>query len=286
MTRAIGHVRVSTSQQAGEHQVSLDPRETDIKAHCEASGYQLVQIYRDPGFSGASKNGPAFPIMLTDIQADQIAVIVCWKSDRLSRGLHPATAQMEVMEGIVIKMEACILAAAGKLEMESIRERSRMGAKGRARKGQVTGTVKHGHCIGRDGKPVVIEPESESVKRIFQAYRFGFSCLKIAGALNSEGSSIRFRRLRDRRVYDIFSDPVYMGQGKYWRRQYTKQSLGEEDIRLTKWTPEEEWLVSQIRPLLMYQDSKTSPSVDTTSQEREAMPIPLSSNRAIVVCTA
>ena len=127
MTRAVGYVRVPTSQRAGEHKVSLDTRETGIKAHCEASGYQLVQIYRDPGFSGASKNGTAFPITLKDIQAEQFAVIVRWKSDRLSRGLHPATALMEVGEGIVIKMEACILAAVGKLELESIRERSRMG---------------------------------------------------------------------------------------------------------------------------------------------------------------
>ena len=36
--------------------------------------------------------------MLADARAGRFDVIVCWKSDRLSRGVHPAAALLEVVE--------------------------------------------------------------------------------------------------------------------------------------------------------------------------------------------
>ena len=65
----------------------------------------MVKQYQDVG-SGASKRRPQFQQMLRDLQEGAFDVIVCWKSDRLSRGLYPAAALSETLEGTDIGLES------------------------------------------------------------------------------------------------------------------------------------------------------------------------------------
>ena len=44
--------------------------------------------------------------MLADAKSGRFDTIVCWKSDRLSRGMYPAAALMEVVEAHQIQLEA------------------------------------------------------------------------------------------------------------------------------------------------------------------------------------
>ena len=124
----------------------------------------------------ASKRRPQFQQMLKDAQAGLFDVIVCWKSDRLSRGLYPAVALSEALEGTDIGLESVKdtidrnsfdLMAVGKIELQNIRERARMGARGRASKGLVSGVLKYGYIIGPDSKPEIQQEEAEVVKQIF-----------------------------------------------------------------------------------------------------------------------
>ena len=79
--------------------------------------------------------------MLSDARNGRFDTIVCWKSDRLSRGMYPAAALMEVVEAHQIGLEAVmdyidintfgIMAAIGKIELDSFRERASMGKRGR-----------------------------------------------------------------------------------------------------------------------------------------------------------
>ena len=120
--------------------------------------------------------------MLKDAQAGLFDVIVCWKSDRLSRGLYPATALMEAIEGTNITIEAVkdtidlktfgIMAAVGKIELENIRERMQMGYRGMVGNGKITGAPRFGYAI-EDGLAVIVEQEAETVRRIFQDYLEG-----------------------------------------------------------------------------------------------------------------
>ena len=54
---------------------------------------------------GWSKNRPEFQRMLADARSGRFDTIVCWKSDRLSRGMYPAAALMEVVEAYQIEIE-------------------------------------------------------------------------------------------------------------------------------------------------------------------------------------
>ena len=148
--RAASYIRVSTAQQATEDKVSLEEQQVNIETYCGSEGYRIVERYRDVG-SGASERRPDFQRMLKDTQEGRFDVIVAWKSDRLSRGLYPAAALMEALEGSQIGVEAVrdsvdvntfsLLAAVGKIELENIRERARMGSRDRGieRRGESSG---------------------------------------------------------------------------------------------------------------------------------------------------
>ena len=53
--------------------------------------------YQEVG-RGWSKKRPEFQRMLADARQGCFDTIVCWKSDRLSRGMYPAAALMEIVE--------------------------------------------------------------------------------------------------------------------------------------------------------------------------------------------
>ena len=101
--------------------------------------------------------------MLSDAREGRFDTIVCWKSDRLSRGVYPAAALMEVVEAYQTRLEAVmdsidmktfgLMAAIGKIELDNFRERASMGKRGKAKQGWMpNGSVPYGYRIGEDGR--------------------------------------------------------------------------------------------------------------------------------------
>ena len=251
MIKAAAYIRVSTEKQAEEDKVSLDEQHKDIAAYCDTKGYTLVKEYQDVG-SGASKRRPGFQQLLRDGQDGEFDVIVCWKSDRLSRGLYPAAALMEAIEGTDVTLEAVkdsidlntfgLMAAVGKIELENIRERARMGARGRVSKGKITGTPKFGYGI-EDSLPVVREAEAATVRRIFQDYLEGRACQPIADNLNLEAVPTRNGGTwNGSRVWGILTSQTYIGEGQHCRVQYIRKDNGVKDVRQVKHMPEARWV--------------------------------------------
>ncbi len=253
--RAAIYTRVSTAHQAEEDKVSLAFQLADIEAYCESKGYTIVgerPYYQDPGFSGASKRRPAFQRMLKDAQQGLFDVIVAWKSDRLSRGMYPAALLMEAIEGTDITIEAVkdtidlntfgLLAAVGKIELDNIRERARMGAKGRASKGKIAGVAKYGYAIGQDSKPVIVDEEAVNVRRMFAEYIGGQGCRSIVRGLSGDGILTRNRNeWSASRVWDIISNPAYVGRGVFGRKRYFMKDDGERAVKHSKTMPQDTW---------------------------------------------
>ena len=86
--RAAIYSRVSTASQAEEDKTSLSEQTADMEAYCERHGYEIVERYQDVG-SGQKKDRAQFQRMLADARQGRFDTIVCWKSDRLSRGDVP-----------------------------------------------------------------------------------------------------------------------------------------------------------------------------------------------------
>ena len=97
-TRAAIYARVSDKSQDGEDKTSISEQIGDMEAYCASKGLTITARYQEVG-RGWSKKRPEFQRMLADARRGRFDTIVCWKSDRLSRGMYPAAALMEVVEG-------------------------------------------------------------------------------------------------------------------------------------------------------------------------------------------
>ena len=144
--RAAIYARVSDKSQAEDDKTSISEQLGDMEAYCEERGLEITARYQEVG-RGWSKSRPEFQRMLADTAAGRFDVIVCWKSDRLSRGMYPAAALMEVVEARGIGLEAVmdaidmktfgLMAAIGKIELDNFRERASMGKRGTAKQGRI-----------------------------------------------------------------------------------------------------------------------------------------------------
>ena len=138
--RAAIYARVSDKSQDTEDKTSISEQIGEMEAHCKRRGLTIVARYQEVG-RGWSKKRPEFQRMLADARQGRFDTIVCWKSDRLSRGMYPAAALMEVVEAHQIRLEAVmdaidmktfgLMAAIGKIELDNFRERSTLGKRGR-----------------------------------------------------------------------------------------------------------------------------------------------------------
>ena len=89
MSRAAIYARVSDKSQDGEDKTSISEQIGEMEAYCESKGLTINARYQEVG-RGWTKKRPEFQRMLADARRGRFDTIVCWKSDRLSRGMYPA----------------------------------------------------------------------------------------------------------------------------------------------------------------------------------------------------
>ena len=128
--RAATYARVSDKSQAEEDKTSISEQIGEMEAYCEGKGLTITARYQEVG-RGWTKKRPEFQRMLADARRGRFDTIVCWKSDRLSRGMYPAAALMEVVEAHQMRLEAVmdaidmktfgLMAAIGKIFTTSMR---------------------------------------------------------------------------------------------------------------------------------------------------------------------
>ena len=257
--RVATYARVSGQSQAGEDKTSLSEQDVEMEAYCENRGLTIVRHYQDVG-PGWSKKRPEFQRMLADAKLGLFDIIVCWKSDRLCRGMYPAAALMEVVEAHGIQLESVmdtidmknfgLMAAIAKMELDNIRERTTMGKRGAAKQGRIpNGAVPYGYRIGDDGRPEIYEPEAEVVRRIYRRYvkeRLGGN--EITRRLTSENAptSKPGSRWHQAFVTALISKEVYKGVWWYGQNRWTSTDDGE----VVHPQPEDSWIGVPFPPLV------------------------------------
>ena len=237
--RAPIYARVSDKSQDGEDKTSISEQIGEMEAYCEDKGLTITVRYHEVG-RGWSKKRSEFQRMLADARKGRFDTIVCWKSDRLSRGMYPAAALMEVVEAHQIRLEAVmdaidmktfgLMAAIGKIELDNFRERSTMGKRGTAKQGRVpTGNLPYGYRIGDDGRPEVVEEQAEVVRRIFHMYvHEGLRAYSIAVRLTDEGIPTQSGKLLwlQSRVHHILGNATYTGTWVYGKYRHVSTEDG------------------------------------------------------------
>ena len=254
------YARVSDKSQAEDDKTSLGEQMAEMEAYCEDKGLSISARYQEVGH-GWSKGRPEFQRMLADARAGRFDTIVCWKSDRLSRGMYPAAALMEVVEAYQMRLEAVmdsidmktfgLMAAIGKIELDNFRERASMGRRGMAKQGRLPNAeMPYGYRRGERGKPEIAEDEAEVVRRIFRQCAYeGMGGLRIAKQLMTDGVTPRKSGTywHAPSIIRIIGNEVYKN-GRWW---YGKQRhmLTESGRRVQK-QPEDTWIPISLPPLV------------------------------------
>ena len=257
--RAAIYARVSDKSQDGEDKTSISEQIGEMEAHCERRGLTIFARYQEVG-RGWSKKRPEFQRMLSDARDGRFDVIVCWKSDRLSRGMYPAAALMEVVEAHQLRLEAVmdaidmktfgLMAAIGKIELDNFRERSAMGKRGMAKQGRApTGGLPYGYRIGEDGRPEVVEEQAEVVRRIFHMYvHEGLGSHSIAVRLTDEGVPTQTGKVVwfQSGVLHVLGNATYRGTWVYGKYRHVAT---EDGVRVHE-QPREAWIEIPIPQLI------------------------------------
>ena len=230
-----------------------------MEAYCQGQGLTITARYQEVG-RGWSKKRPEFQRMLADAKLGRFDVIVCWKSDRLSRGMYPAAALMEVVEAHQIRLEAVmdaidmktfgLMAAIGKIELDNFRERATMGKRGTAKQGRVpTGGLLYGYRTGDDGRPEVIEEQGEVVRRIFQMYvQEGMGSHSIAVRLTDEGIPTQTGKLlwRQSYIHYVLANATYTGTWVYGKERHVSTEEGTKVYE----QPKDTWIEVPVPALV------------------------------------
>ncbi len=257
--RAAIYARVSDRSQAEDDKTSIGEQLSDMEAYCEERGYEITARYQEVG-RGWSKKRPEFQRMLADARDGRFDTIVCWKSDRLSRGMYPAAALMEVVEAHRIGLEAVLdaidmktfglMAAIGKIELDNFRERASMGKRGTAKQGRIpVSQVPYGYRVREDGTPEVDEERAEVVRRIFRQYvHEGMGGPAIARQLMAEGVPTgRFAaRWHPTQINRILRNETYKGNWWYGKARY----ISTDDGTRVHEQPRDSWIGVPFPPLV------------------------------------
>lgn len=100
MRRAAIYIRVSTDRQTTENQ------ERELRDIAARTGWEIVEIYRDQGVSGAKGRDkrPAFDALCKDASRRRFDVIMAWSVDRLGRSLQDLVAFLSELHALGIDL--------------------------------------------------------------------------------------------------------------------------------------------------------------------------------------
>ncbi|MER8912244.1 recombinase family protein [Mesorhizobium sp. M0761] len=97
--RAALYLRVSTDQQ------TTDRQERELREVAGRTGWEIVQVYRDHGVSGASaKKRPAFEALCKDAARRRFDVVMAWSVDRLGRSLQGLVAFLSDLHALRVDL--------------------------------------------------------------------------------------------------------------------------------------------------------------------------------------
>jgi DNA invertase Pin-like site-specific DNA recombinase len=205
-TRALGYVRVSTTDQA-EHGQGLSIQRAAIRSYCRAHRLVLLEILGDEGFSGSGglQGRPGLVEALRRIESGDASALVLYRLDRLARDLllqETVVERLRLGGGSVISVSEPdvdsneptrilirqILGALAQYEKTLVVARMAAGLRMKAARGGYTGghRTRFGYSVVRR-EYVPLESEQQIISRIKAERAEGATFQAIADGLNADG---------------------------------------------------------------------------------------------------
>ncbi|GMA65304.1 recombinase family protein [Alicyclobacillus fastidiosus] len=142
-----------------------------------------------------------------------------------------------------------IHSALAQAESEKTAVRVRMGAMQKAREGKWNGPAPDGYILNPETKRLEIDPTyAPVIREIFSLYVNGYGVRKVSSILNENGQRTKRGYLwTQRAIARILTNPVYVGDVAYGRRERKLVMPSEEDLlarrKMTIWTKNTEQVI-------------------------------------------
>src|ERR1700683_99024 len=248
------YTRKSSEEGLEQNYNSLHAQRDSCEAFIKSQtgeGWRLVKTaFDDGGFSGGTMERPGLQQLLAGIRQGLIDVVVVYKVDRLTRSLADFARIIELFDSHRVSFVAVtqqfntttsmgrltlnVLLSFAQFEREVIGERIRDKVAASKRKGiWIGGSIPIGY-EARDHRLLVNTEEAQIVKYIFERYLELGRVRELGRDLPERGfvSAIRVSKSGNRRggnpfvagaVYQVLSNPVYVGEIKHKKDSYPGQ---------------------------------------------------------------
>lgn len=254
------YTRVSTNKQLGRRVESCESQEAicrdHIQTHAAAKGWQLVQTFTDPAYSGATMKRPGMDALKRAVAAGEIRIVVIFKLERVLRStdewapfrafLHEHDCELvSALEDISEKtalgrLKNNLLVSVSEYDRLNIAEKVRAKMGEQAKRGLWNGgSVPYGYAYDRNTQTLTLHPEEAPVvRRIYADAAKLVSLSELANTLNAEGLRTKQRHLRRRDgtreiigkqhfrsdgLRILINNPMYRGVVRFAGREYAAQ---------------------------------------------------------------
>ena len=231
----VGYGRVSSAEQANSG-LSLDMQRSECEKKAQKQGYEFV-YFEDKGKTGSNTNRKGLRAMLKYVREhkNEVAYVIVWKLDRLSRCLEDFFAEIlkpikkygctiaSIMENFddiskVKKVLIGVYIGQAEDELDNIKDRTSSVLRNRAEKGYKLGKAPVGYLNSRDEfKHGIIIPDPDKkdyIKRCYELYATGlFSYERVSKELAKYGFvDSKGKPYTKKRIEDILKSSVYIGK--------------------------------------------------------------------------
>lgn len=226
---AVCYYRYSSTAQ---RDVSIDQQREAAERYCEARGYHIVKEYSDKAISGTRNDRPEYQMMLNEIKHIRPAVLVVWKTDRLSRDRYESAITKKKLKECGVKIEyvaetmpedeaerALIEGIEEALAEHFIIQHSKNVTRGLTYNAE--NALYNGHKIlgykGQRNQRYEIDTETAPIiQRIFNDYASGKPMKVIADELNNAGyTTVREKPFTEKSLWHTLKNRSYIGEYKW-----------------------------------------------------------------------
>ena len=216
LKKAVGYIRVSTKQQAGEDRCGREVQKEAIEKYADANGYMIVRWFEDQ-MSGARDHRPALDAILYGDGDNAIAnppydAVIAFKSDRISRDTKMYFYYLYTLEKKGVQListqenfedDPYGLSSIYRSLILFVAEQERKNISLRTGKGRYVKAQSGGHASGKapygykieDKKLIVVPEEAEMVRKVFELRDEGMTMAQIAMRLIDLGYRTRSNTL-------------------------------------------------------------------------------------------
>ena len=240
--RAAIYVRISSAELQLDG-YSLDAQRSACHKLADERGWEVVEVYTDPGVSARTIDRPQFRAMMRDAQAGCFDVVIVHKLDRFSRSVVDLLTALHDLETVHItlvsateqfdfstpagQMTLTMLGAVAQWYLDNLSSETAKGKRARAEAGLWNGSVPFGYSApykkgGGDGMARPEEKAADGVRLAFREYATGlYSDADIAGILNEAGYRPRGGGKRALPLFskdtvtEILQNRFYLGEVRY-----------------------------------------------------------------------